>query len=67
MAHKTIKRIKSKYKNVGIVIVSDRTYYRVEMTGVSRDSFKTERAAAIAVDKILISKGKEPVNILVRK
>ena len=28
---------------------------------------KTEREAAIMVDKILISEGKEPVNILVRK
>ncbi len=28
---------------------------------------KTEREAAIMVDKILITAGKEPVNILVRK
>jgi hypothetical protein len=30
-------------------------------------TFKTEREAALYVDKVLINKGKEPVNILVRK
>jgi hypothetical protein len=39
----------------------------VHMHGVGRNAFETERDAAIAVDKILISKGKEPVNILIRK
>ena len=29
--------------------------------------YKTEREAAIAVDKRLIAEGKEPINILVRK
>jgi hypothetical protein len=37
------------------------------MLGVGKDSFDTERLAAIAVDKLLISKGKEPINILKRK
>ena len=39
----------------------------VHMKGIGRNGFNTEREAAIAADKILISKGKEPVNILVRK
>lgn len=30
-------------------------------------TFETEREAALYVDKALISQGKEPVNILVRK
>jgi len=67
MAQKGIKSIKSNYKYVEIVEVSDKIYYRVNMSGVSKDSFKSEREAAIAADKILISRGKQPVNILVRK
>jgi hypothetical protein len=67
MAKKGIKSITSKYRYVEIVEVSDKTYYRVSMKGVSKDSFKTEREAAIAADKILIARGKEPVNILKRK
>jgi hypothetical protein len=67
MAQKTIKSIKSKYRYVEIVDNNGKLYYRVSMKGVSKDSFPTEREAAIAADKLLISKGKEPVNILVRK
>ena len=32
-----------------------------------KTGFKTEREAALWVDKMLLSKGKEPVNILKRK
>jgi hypothetical protein len=67
MAITQIKSTKSKYRYVEIVDVSGRIYYRVSMKGVSKDSFATEREAAIAADKLLIKKGKEPVNILVRK
>jgi len=67
MATTQIKSIKSKYRYVEIVEVSGKIYYRVSMSGVSKDSFNTEREAAIAADKLLIKKGKEPVNILVRK
>lgn len=35
--------------------------------GSRKQDFKTEREAAIWVDKMLISKGKDPVNILKRK
>lgn len=67
MATTQIKSIKSKYRYVEIVDVSRKIYYRVSMKGVSKDSFPTEREAAIAADKLLIKKGKEPVNILVHK
>ena len=39
----------------------------VAIIGGHTKSFDKERTAAIWVDKYLISKGKEPVNILVRK
>jgi hypothetical protein len=42
-------------------------HWHVQMNGIGRDKFPTERDAAIAVDKLLISKGKEPINILKRK
>lgn len=67
MAQKSAKAIKSKYKHVQIMDMNDKFYYVVNMQGVGRNSFDSEREAAIAVDKILISKGKEPVNILKRK
>jgi hypothetical protein len=35
--------------------------------GETRQTYKTEREAAIAADKYLISVGKKPVNILVKK
>lgn len=68
MAQKTIKSTKStKYKHVEKTEVNDNVYYRVVMRGVSKIGYPTERAAALVVDKYLISKGKEPVNILKRK
>lgn len=59
----------SKYRYVqGLVDKrTDKVNWVVRMTGIGRNGFDTEREAAIAADKILISKGKEPVNILVRK
>lgn len=39
----------------------------VAMIGGHTKSFDKERTAALWVDKYLINKGKEPVNILVRK
>lgn len=61
------KYIKSKYKNVRIIRYSaQNTKYFVSMKGVSEANFKTERECALAVDKLLIRKGKEPVNILKR-
>ena len=66
MAKITTKYYKSQYKHVAgrTNTTKGAIYWVVNIGGVSRDSFKTEREAAIAVDKYLISKGKEPVNIL---
>ena len=59
---------KSKYKYVyGIQPDGDRWYWQLRLKGVSNKCYDTEREAALVVDKYLISKGKEPVNILVRK
>jgi len=59
----------SKYRYVqGLVDKrTNRVRWVVHMKGIGRNGFDTEREAAIAADKILIEKGKEPVNILVRK
>ncbi len=59
----------SKYRYVqGLVDrKSERVRWVVNMRGIGRNGFDTEREAAKAADKILIAKGKEPVNILVRK
>jgi len=54
MANSIIKGFKSKYRYVEIVDVSGRISYLVNMQGVSKDTFATERAAAIAADEILI-------------
>ena len=68
MAKKQIKRISgSKYKYVGHYQVNDIDLWHTEIKGVSKKKYDTEREAAIAVDKWLIGKGKEPVNILIRK
>lgn len=68
MATKTIKDTKSeKYKFVVKTEVNEKTYWRVNMRGVSKIGYETEREAAMVVDKYLIRKGKEPVNILKRK
>jgi len=67
MSYKSIEYIKSKYKYINIKRVGVKTYYFVNLPRVTKDSFTTEREAAIAVDIILINRGKEPVNILKRK
>lgn len=61
------KYTKSKYKYVQNLNKDGKDYWTVNIKGVSKPKFETEKDAAIAVDKYLISKGKEPVNILVRK
>ena len=59
------KYLSSKYKHVqGYTSKSGKVYWVVAMKGVSKAHLKTEREAAIAVDKILINRGKLPVNIL---
>lgn len=61
------KGYKSKYKYV--VLEWDSKGNEKWIAGIfgNRKPYNTEREAAIAVDKRLIEKGKEPVNILVRK
>ncbi len=59
--------VKSKYTCVqGMRRINGKIDWVVNMKGITKSPFKTEREAAIAVDKILIKKGKEPVNILIR-
>jgi len=57
----------SKYKYVQNLKKDGKDVWCINMKGISKAKFDTERQAAIAVDKLLIGKGKEPVNILVRK
>ena len=60
---------KGKYKYVYSYILSDGTKVHkayISTYGWSK-YFKTEREAAIEVDKYLLNKGKEPVNVLVKK
>jgi hypothetical protein len=63
----TRKYYPSKYKYVQNLKVDGKDVWCINMLGISKAKFDTERNAAIAVDKLLISKGREPVNILVRK
>lgn len=58
---------KNKYKYVETIVVRGKEYYRVKMKGVGKNSLPTLRDAAIAVDRILINRGQEPVNILIKK
>lgn len=64
------KPMKSRYSNV--YAPNPRHYRklnqwrgRIVIKGITYDGYyKTEKEAAIAIDKILINHGKEPVNIL---
>ena len=57
---------KSIYKYVIQIMKVDGTYaYQMSVLGVCR-IFETEKEAALFVDKVLILKGKKPVNILKR-
>ena len=68
MAQKAPKYEKSKYKYVTIEHHNDHTYYvRSAMCGYGKKRYKIEKEAALSADKIMIGKGKEPVNILIRK
>jgi hypothetical protein len=62
--------MKSKYKGVSLVKKNGIPYYQISsMIEGKRVSqiFKSEREAALSIDRGLISRGKEPVNILRRK
>tara|TARA_R110000744_G_scaffold148263_2_gene261279 strand:+ start:116 stop:319 length:204 start_codon:yes stop_codon:yes gene_type:complete len=67
MARKAPKYEKSIYKYVIKEFHNDLIRWKMTIKGYSQKRYKTEREAAISVDKILIYQGREPVNILVRK
>lgn len=70
MAHNLrYKHVKSKYKHVRGWIKDHEggVHWCVSIKGVSARGYETERLAAIAADKYLISKGRDPVNVLVPK
>jgi len=67
MAQKAAKYETSKYKYVIKEIKNDLIRWKITIKRYSQKRYKTEREAALAADKIMISQGKEPVNILVRK
>ena len=69
MAQGKIRSVASKYRYVqGLsTIGSYKIRWVVNMKGVGRNGFDTEREAALAADKYLISKGRKPVNILKAK
>ena len=67
MAQTVTKYEPSKYKYVNVEPRNGKVFYRIGVPNHSKKRYKTEREAAIAVDKILIGQGKEPINILVRK
>jgi len=56
---------KSKYKYVSQIELSTGVWWRGAIFG-SGKNFRTEKEAAIYIDKKLIEKGKEPLNILKR-
>jgi len=58
---------KSKYKYVVLEWDSNGNEKWIANIFGNRKPYNTEREAAISIDKQLINKGKEPVNILVRK
>lgn len=58
---------KSKYKYVQNLKANGKDYWTHSLPNVTRVKYDSEREAALAVDKYLISKGKNPINILVRK
>ncbi|MBP9793301.1 MAG: hypothetical protein KBC56_04815 [Flavobacterium sp.] len=64
-----MKSVKStKYKHVYHVLRNGKDLvWCFQVWGSGKKFCDTEREAAIAADKYLISKRKEPVNILVRK
>lgn len=68
MANGFRKYIKSDtYKYVTKAIdMNGKIFWRFRI-GNTNKFYDTEKKAAIAADKFLINKGKEPVNILVRK
>lgn len=64
MAQKASKYEGSKYKYVKRLHCNDHSYWAMNITGVTKKSYPTERECAIAVDLYFIKIGKKPLNIL---
>ena len=64
---------KTKYKGVYKIICGDKITFRMSVFAPAdknnsvNKQYPSDREAALAYDKYLISKGREPVNILKRK
>lgn len=67
MARISAKTFSSKYKYVCRRTQNGKEFFTITMDGYSIKHYLTEKEAGIAIDKILISKGKEPINVLIRK
>lgn len=48
-------------------IITKKIFYATNMKGLSWSCYDTAKEAALVVDKYLISKGKQPINVLVKK
>jgi hypothetical protein len=64
MASESFKDFPSKYRCVKGVTVNGKKYWQIRVYGYTKKLYKTEHEAAVAVDKIYIKKGKDPVNVL---
>ena len=67
MAIYKTRRVKSKYKGVSGKSNGGNIYWEIYYKGYVKRGFESEREAAKAYDILIISEGKEPVNILKRK
>jgi len=67
MAAHSSKYKKSKYKYVYGDVRGEDVFWVTQVPGHSKKRYDSERSAAIAVDKIMLSNGKEALNILVKK
>ncbi|WP_137905513.1 hypothetical protein [Chryseobacterium sp. 2VB] len=63
----TAKHYKTQYKSVTEVHQHGKIRYKASMAAGVGKLYDDIRSAALAVDKYLIKKGKNPVNILVKK
>lgn len=62
-------KIKSEYKYVYLVEhkKTNQIFYKSNMYGLTKSMYDNPKEAAIAVDRYLISKGKQPINVLIKK
>lgn len=69
--HQDIRTLKndSKFKYICKFynIITKKEFYATNVKGLSQSYYDTSREAALVVDKYLISKGKQPINVLVKQ